>query len=393
MSDLKYPMIRRAIIETPWAILPSKLDEIVDFMAFKAAGGEVSLEEIEARFGTSRERGERRRSGQIGVLPVTGTLSHRMGLLSNASGGTSYEALTQQFRELVNDPDVDAIVLDIDSPGGSVAGVDELAEEIYQARGTKPITAVANALMASAAYWIGSAADELVVTPSAQVGSIGVMAAHEDRSGMLEKLGVDMTIVSAGRYKAENNPYEPMTEEGRAAIQKRVDESYDRFITAVAKHRGVFPETVRNGFGEGRVVGAEEAVALGMADRIDTLDHTIATVTSDRQTGEAAKTTSPGAVSLAQDLELVAAQVERVSQRCLDRIAYRNAEGRGLGEPNRERLEHMRDQISCVLATPDKALSADAGEGRRRELDTLHARHTRRKIALVLDAGERTGAA
>jgi len=378
-------LIRRAIVETPWAILPSKLDEIVDFMAYKAQGGSISVEEVAQRFGTNRERSERKRQGQVAILPITGTLSHRMDLMSAASGGASYQGLTEVFRSLVNDPDIDAIVLDVDSPGGSVSGVDELADEIYQARGTKPITAVANALMASAAYWVASAADEIVASPSAMLGSIGVMAAHEDRSAMLEKLGVDMTIVSAGKYKAENNPFEPMSEEGRAEIQKRVDESYGRFVDAVALHRGVRAETVRNGFGEGRVVGAEEAVALGMADRVGTLDEIITTTTEDQTAGEAAARASPGAVSFARDVELVAVDVERIAQRCVERIEYRSQDGRGLGDPNRKRLQDARSQLAGAVTSLDKALLADAGVGRDKHKTAMRARRAMRSADMVLN--------
>ena len=156
-----------------------------------------------------------------------------------------------------------------------MSGVEELSAEIFQARGQKPITAVANSLAASAAYWIATAADELVVTPSGEVGSIGVFAAHEDVSGMLEQAGVKVNLVSAGRYKTEGNPFEPLTEEARASIQGRVDEYYEQFVSAVARNRGVKRSEVRNGFGEGRVVGAKQAVSLGMADRVGTLDETI----------------------------------------------------------------------------------------------------------------------
>jgi signal peptide peptidase SppA len=384
-EELRYPLIRRAIVETPWAILPSKLDEIVDFMAFKAQGGSVSVEEVAARFGSNRERSERKRQGQTAILPITGTLSHRMDLMSAASGGASYQSLTEQFRSLVGDPDIDAIVLDVDSPGGSVSGVDELADAIYQARGTKPITAVANSLMASAAYWVASAADEIVATPSAMLGSIGVMAAHEDRSAMMEKLGVDMTIVSAGKYKAENNPFEPMSDEGRAEIQKRVNESYGRFVNAVARHRGVFAETVRDGFGEGRVVGAEEAVALGMADRVGTLDEIVATTTENQTARETAAMARPGAVSFAQDVELVAGEVKRIAQRCFERIEYRSQDGRGLGDPNRERLRDARSQLAGAVASLDKALLADAGVGRDKHRTAMRTLRAVRSADLVLN--------
>src|SRR5690606_30987632 len=146
------------------------------------------------------------------------------------------------------------------SPGGQVNGIQELSDLIYSARGKKPIIAVANHMMASAAYWIGTAADEIVVSPSGEVGSIGVFAVHEDISGALAQDGVKVSIIKEGKYKAEANPFEPLNEEARAAIQESVSEAYGAFVGAVARNRSVDAEVVRNGFGEGRMMGAQRAV-------------------------------------------------------------------------------------------------------------------------------------
>jgi len=163
----------------------------------------------------------------------------------------------------------------VGSPGGQAPGVEELSTKIFQARGKKPIIAVANHLMASAAYWIGTAADELVVSPSGEVGSIGVYSIHQDVSEALAREGVRMTIIKEGKYKAVGSQYEPLTEEAHAVLQERVSEVYAQFIEAVARNRGVDGDDVRNGFGEGRTVGAKQAVKMGMADRVATLDETV----------------------------------------------------------------------------------------------------------------------
>lgn len=277
-ENRSYPHIIAAIRDTPWAIVPAKLADIMAVVALRAAGVTLTAEEMQERIGAAAQRPKLRSNGDIAVLPLVGTISHRMGMLSQSSGGTSVEAFTREFRALVNDPSVAAIVLDVDSPGGSVSGIDELSSEIHRARGIKPISAVANSMAASAAYWIATAADEVVITPSGEVGSVGVIAAHEDQSGLYEQMGVKVSLVTAGKYKAENNPFEPITDEGRAAIQARVDDSYAMFTKALARNRGVPLETVRSGFGQGRIVGAREAVKLGMADRIATLDDVVATV-------------------------------------------------------------------------------------------------------------------
>ncbi len=284
---MKYRHIVSYILNTPWAITSEKMATIMGALAYLAQGGEYTPEEIAAIVGAARQTTQR--PGSVAVLPLLGTIYQRANMLAESSGGTSTEAFTRAFRQAMADSSVAAIVLDVDSPGGAVSGVDELATEIYRARGTKPIVAVSNGLMASAAYWIASAADEVMVTPSGEVGSIGVLAAHEDWSKALETEGVKTTLISAGKYKTEGSPYEPLAEEARAAIQSRVDGYYGMFIKAVARNRGAGLDAVRSGFGEGRVVGAKQALDLGMADRIATLDETIAQVVRKHRAQQTAR--------------------------------------------------------------------------------------------------------
>jgi signal peptide peptidase SppA len=194
-----------------------------------------------------------------------------MGDISGPSG-TSTEQFTQMFRGALADPNVKAIVIDVDSPGGSVEGVDELASEIRDGRKKKPVTAVSNCLMASAAYYIASACSEVVAAPSSLTGSIGVYSAHEDDSQYLENRGVKITLISYGANKTEGNAYEPLGDNARAHMQHLVDTYGLMFEKAVAKGRGVPLETVQRKFGQGRVFPAQQAVKVGMADRVGTLD-------------------------------------------------------------------------------------------------------------------------
>jgi signal peptide peptidase SppA len=264
-----------AFVETPWAILPHKLAQLEEIVMRHVAGEKLSAEEVQTRLHGASQRPPGRRVATVAVLPLFGTIFPRANLMTDMSGATSAERFGAQLSELVNDPGVSAIVLDVDSPGGQVSGVPELSKAIYDARGKKPIVAVANHLMASAAYWIGTAADELVVTPSGEVGSIGVFAMHADYSASLEQDGIKVTIIKDGKYKVEANPYEPLSDEARAAIQAYVSEVYHDFIEAVARNRGVSAERVSSSFGEGRVVGSRQALAAGMVDRVETLNGTI----------------------------------------------------------------------------------------------------------------------
>lgn len=271
----KFARIRRAICEYPWAVHPAFLDIIVEVVEMRAAGGRFTAEEIEERISAAeRPRQAATSPGNVAVLPLHGLISHRIYMVDDISGdgGTSTERFTRDFQRAMSDTNVGAVVLDVDSPGGSVHGVEELGDVIFSARGQKPVVAVANAWAASAAYWLASQADELVVTPSGEVGSIGVIAAHDDLSARAEQMGIKRTFVTAGRFKAEGNEFEPLADEARDYLQQRVNDYYAAFTKAVARGRGVKQSVVESErFGEGRMVGAQAAVAAGMADRVGTL--------------------------------------------------------------------------------------------------------------------------
>ena len=255
-----------------WAMMPEALGELAEVWRTWRAGGVPQTARPAPR--------EPQRQGVVAVLPIVGPITQRGGgLFELLFGGTSTGAIRAQLDQAVNDPSVLGIVLDIDSPGGTVGGVPELAEAVYNARAVKPIVAVSNTLMASAAYWLGSQADKLLASPSSQTGSIGVYALHLDMSRAYDADGVTPTLVSAGKYKTEGSPFGPLDDTGRAAWQAQVDEYYSLFVNDVARGRGKAPATVRNGFGEGRVLTASAAVAEHLADEVGSLDAAIAAVT------------------------------------------------------------------------------------------------------------------
>lgn len=312
MDSLRFGHIISMVLNTPWAILPEKLAIITELIAFRAAGGNLSEEEIRERVGavtTPRQRAMQ----SVAIIPIYGVLVPRGNLITEASGATSLQMVSGAFRQALADPGVSSIVFEFDSPGGQVDGVPELARDIYRARGQKPIVAVANTLAASAAYWLATAADQVYVAPSGQVGSIGVIAAHEDMSGMLEKQGVKTTLISAGKYKVEGNPYEPLSDDGKAYIQARVDEYYDLFTHDVAKGRGVTADEVRGGYGQGRVVSARTAKESGMVDGIATLEEVVNATARKVRQGQGAQ--AEGRALDIGDLDLRARRLELVRKR------------------------------------------------------------------------------
>ena len=271
---MKYPHLLQAVFNSPWAILPETLATIMEIVRYRADGGVLTAEEIQARIGSAR-RPVARQAGSIAVLPLHGPIAQRMNLMTAVSGGTSTEIFGRQFAALIAEPSIKAVVIEVDSPGGSVFGVDELATEMFKSRGTKPIIAQVNSMMASAAFWIGAAADEVVVTPGGFVGSVGVIMPHTDTSVRDEKEGVKTTLISAGKFKTEASEFEPLSDEAKESLQGIVDGVFDAFVKSLARSRDVSVSTVRSGFGEGRVVAAKKAVELGMADRVATMRETL----------------------------------------------------------------------------------------------------------------------
>lgn len=263
----------------PWALLPEKMDEIHRAVEARLAGAEISFDASRAGPSGNRADDSYRVTDGVAVIPVYGVLEKRANLFTRMSGGTSTELLARDLRAAFDDPLVDAVVLDIDSPGGAVDSVQVVVDALQanRARGplAKPVVAHANELMASAAYWIGSAADRIVAAPTAQVGSIGVRMMHVDRSGMDEKVGVRRTEIFAGRYKTAGTDTRPLDEESRAYLQSRVDRFYTLFVEAVAANRGVtVAEALR--WADGRVLIGEEAREAGLVDAIGNLETAIA---------------------------------------------------------------------------------------------------------------------
>lgn len=274
---MKYAHILMAVASEIWAMQPEKMVAIIDFLATQAEGIKFSADEIEARIAPQTAKAIARKEGDIAIIPLRGVMANRMNLMGNISGGggASAEQFSQQVLAAARDDAVKAIIIDTDSPGGAVLGADEAANAVMSIRGTKPIIAQVNATAASAAYWAISGADEIVVTPSGHVGSIGVYTVHEDISAALEKAGIKKDIISAGPFKAENNPFGPLGDEARAHMQSQVDAYHGMFVDRIASGRGVTSAVVRETFGGGRMVLASQAVSLRMADRIGTMEETL----------------------------------------------------------------------------------------------------------------------
>jgi HK97 family phage prohead protease len=274
-KEHRFKNILSAVAGVKWAIQPEKLETICALLNSRAAGISATKEEIQAAMmGNDSVYSDDQPSG-VAVIPVYGVISQRMTMMAEFCGGTSCDKLTGQLRAAVADPSVTAIVLDIDSPGGTVTGVPELAAEILKLRDQKQIIGVANGMAASAALWIGASCSKLIVIPSGEVGSIGVYQMHQDVSGALDKAGVVMKFISAGKFKVDGNPYEKLSASAEEDMQEGVNEFYDMFVAGVAAGRGVSVDKVKSDFGQGRMLMAKAALAAGLVDSIQTLDEVV----------------------------------------------------------------------------------------------------------------------
>lgn len=278
---MKRSLLVSEFLSTPWAMMPERIT-VLNGILRRWSANEPASDEVMATVAQDKSaRDSRKQSanqaggGNIAVLPFYGVVTQRPVENVSGPGALSTQQFTQSLRAALADDSVGQILIDIDSPGGSVYGVGELAEEIYQARSVKPIVAFANSLAASAAYWVGAAASEFYVTPGGEVGSIGVWMAHEDWSEAIAEEGVKPTLISAGKYKVEGNMYQALDADALAFLQSRVDDYYATFTKGVARGRNVSINQVRDGMGQGRVLGASAALAENMVDGVATFDEVI----------------------------------------------------------------------------------------------------------------------
>ena len=216
----------------------------------------------------------------VAVVPIVGELVNRGAYLGASSGLVSYEGLRQQLRNAASDPNVRGIVLDIDSPGGMASGMTETADLVRAIGEQKPVIAVANSLVASAAYGIASGATKIVATKSSQLGSIGVLYIHADRSQQLAKAGINISIIHAGAHKVDGHPFAPLPDSVRADIQARIDKVYQAFIATVLAGRPLAERQVRDT--EARVYMGGDAVEAGLADEVGTFDGAVAEAESGK---------------------------------------------------------------------------------------------------------------
>lgn len=214
-------------------------------------------------------------SAGVAVLGLTGILMPTPSIFSMLGFGTAVRDFMQQLTAAALDPKVKSILVVVDSPGGSIRLIPEAAAAMRQARGRKPVVVSVPGMAASAAYWIASNAHAIEATPSASVGNIGILVERLSVSRKLEHDGVDVHVLTAGKFKHEGHPALPLEEPERKELQRRVDAAYRVFVDDIAKGRQVSAKVITETYGGGRLVDAPEALQSGMIDTIATVEDTL----------------------------------------------------------------------------------------------------------------------
>lgn len=269
------PAALEFVTSQPWLITSDSLQLLI---SIAERSHEIDMEGIEALAAKRARWMERGENMQIrdgtAIIPVTGPIFKRANLFSRISGATSTDLLALDLQTAVDDPEVQSILIDIDSPGGAAQGIHELGEMIYEARQIKPMIAYSGGNIASAAYWIGSAAGEIVVDRTSTAGSIGAVSTITDTSGRDAKAGVrTIEIVSS---QSPDKRLDIDSDDGRAKAQKIVDDLAGVFVEVVARNRGVDVDTVLSDFGRGGLMLGQAAVNAGLVDRLGSFETVLA---------------------------------------------------------------------------------------------------------------------
>lgn len=300
----KYPAILSKFYNTPLLVTQDKLLEINAFLERRLAGDQVAFE-FDAKTGqpqtqlvaadsgevvsTSRDLSLSDVLGQlaadtvpatssaprafVAVLPLFGTIFQHGGLEMEISGGVSTDAWAKDLRRLDANPAVKTVIVETHSPGGQCYGTLECAETVRQIReaGRTRVVSVANSMMASAAVWIGTGANEVYVTPGGEIGSVGVVSIHTDFSEFDKNAGVKYTLIATSRKKIQGNEFEPLDDEARAQIEADNLVVYQKFLAGMAANRRTSVEKVEANFGGGGMLWADDAVKAGLADGVATM--------------------------------------------------------------------------------------------------------------------------
>jgi signal peptide peptidase SppA len=371
-TALSYPEVASRVFDTPLLISESKLQAILrvlsprigfDVPTHFGPEAEAPAPDNKAAHAAALQRVSLTRAeeghwlaGSIAVIPVIGTLVQRGGYVGY-SGMTSYDAIGRMVEAALNNPQVGKILYDFDTPGGEVAGAFDLADMIHEARGEKPMIAVANELTASAGYLLASATGNVVVARTGYTGSIGVVTAHVDYSDALKANGVAVTYVYAGDKKVDGNPYEPLSKRAKADKQRDIDELYAMFVDAVARYRGMSPQAVVDT--QAGVFLGRHGVESRLADRVNSFANELhnAQLPANSAALRVQTTNPPSSLKPPQQAD------EQAPQAATPRLTQQPEEGITM-EPEKDTAAQAKAKAATQAPPADHAASAQSERNR-----------------------------
>lgn len=381
------------ILNGAWAIQPAYL-EMIQNIYLERRGQKLTaegLKDIEAALGkplnNNSDKRYEVRSG-VAIIPVMGSMIKRGNMFSDVSGMTSYEAIQRDIKQAAADPEVLAAVLNIDSPGGMVNGTASTAEAIRAFGLKKPIAAWTDGMMTSAAQWLGAATGNVYIgNDTTQLGSIGVIGRHQDISAAEAMGGVKTTIMTAGKYKGVGHPHAPLSAEHQALMQGSLDYAYSAFVNAMADYRGATVENVLANMAEGRVFNGQQAIDVGLADGMMSLEE-CCTLMKEKCAAYPAQNTATTArgfhATAEHNMEVTSMDRELLQNEHAALFAEVLEEGRKEGAATA--LAEERSRVATVLSLPAaghqdliKAALTDGSSAEQLSMKILQAEATQRQ--------------
>lgn len=271
--------IAERALNRPLVIHPEKAAVIADVLSGRIgiSAPEMPLTPEANRFtGRARTATGPRIADGVAVVSVVGSLVNRGAWIGAYSGLVSYEGISAQLREAAADPSVHSVLLDIDSGGGEAGGITAVVAQIRALAAKKRVVAVVNDTACSGAYWLASAATEIVVSETSMVGSIGVVMLHINRAGEMQQKGWSPTFIFSGAHKIDGHPLGPLPDNVRADVQQSIGVLYEQFLTGVAAGRGKRLTAEAARATEARVFHGQAAIKAGLADRLGAFDDVLA---------------------------------------------------------------------------------------------------------------------
>jgi len=265
------------VVSSPWAITADIFNVLQNVYLSHLQGKKIDV----AGLGISPENKEKTLEvfDNVGVIHLNGVIAKKMNMFSKISGGVSTQLVAKAIKTLMADESIDSIILNIDSPGGTVDGTQELAQLVREMRNVKPIITYSDGTMASGAYWIGSAANEMYISSGvSRVGSIGVYTQHTDISKAEEMEGIKTTEIFSGKYKASGSSHKPLSADDKEYIQAELDYIYSLFVNEVAENRGTSAEVVLRDMADGRIFIGQKAIDAGLVDGFNSFDNLLASM-------------------------------------------------------------------------------------------------------------------